>query len=335
VPLVFVPSTTPEPPVIVPPKVTPAPPPFDKEYFTWTPNGGPTVILSEASSVGAFLGGIDDSERSVIGLDMPPQEEFDTQLPGGGELANGRRWLARPFALPMVIAADTLDGAGGLEQHRRALMSSFNPERGEGVFMVAYPGGERRYLNASYSSGLEAAEWGRRGYPYRDGFTVMLKARDPFPYGDEKKVTFRPPENYEFFAPPGDTTNVFYISSSNTTGDETVVIDGEVDVWPEWRIKGPVSQVTLRNRDTGKVVVLNAGIDALGNLTVRTDPRTPMAQKVVRNSQNGWAQVVGTANFPVLWSLRPGSNRVTVLATGTVPGQSSIELRYRPRYLNA
>lgn len=333
-PLIASVTTVEPPPVVVPPVVTPAPPVPAKEFFTWTPSGGPELILTEASESGVFLGGIDDSERSVIGLDMPPQEEFDTQLPGGGELANGRRWLARPFQLPIVIAADTLDGEGGLEQHRRALMASFNPVRGDGEFMVAYPSGERRYLKASYSSGLDVAESGRRGHPYRDGWIVTMKARDPFPYGDEKRVVFDPPQNFQFFAPPGDP-NVYYISSSNTTGDATVVIEGEVDVAPEFHMTGPVATATLRNRDTGKTLQITPNLTSGQTLIIRTNPRTPMAQKVVRNGANAWTQVIGAANFPVFWTLRPGSNQVTVLLTGTVPGQSSCELRYRPRFLNA
>jgi len=328
-------STTAPPPVVVPPSPTPAPPPFDKEYFTWTPNGGPAMILSDAAPSGAFMGGLGDDGRSVIGLDMPPQEEFDTQLVGGGELANGRRWMARPFALPIVIASDTLDGDMGLEQHRRALMASFNPARGDGEFMVAYPGGVRRYLVASYSSGLDVAERGRAGYPYQDGWIVQMKARDPFPYGDEQIVAFNPPEDYEFYAPPGDAENVFYISSANTDGNADVFIDGEVEVWPEWRIRGPVTMATLTNRHTGKTLRITPNLTAGQTLTIRTNERVPMTQKVTRNGTNVWTSVIGTANFPVFWTLQPGSNRVTVLLTGTVPGQSFAELRYRPRYLNA
>lgn len=331
-PLRRLPRTVAPAPVIIPPKPLPAPPAPAREYFEWTPAGGPTMVLADELSAGIMLGGIDDGERAVIGLDMPPQEEFDTALPGGGELANGRRWGARPFSLPVVIHADTLDQLRG---YRRALITAFNPERGDGEFTVAYPDGTRLHLAAAYSSGLDVAERGRAGYPYMDGYVIVMKARDPFPYGDEQIITFAPPETYEFFAPPGDTEAVFYLSSGNTSGDVDVDIDGQVEVWPEWRIRGPAATATLRNRDTGKTLQIAPNLTAGQTLIIRTNERTPMAQKVTRNGSNVWTSVIGSSAFPVFWSLQPGANRVTVLLTGTVPGQSTCELRYRPRELSA
>lgn len=319
------------PPVIVEPSPLPAPPMPDWPFVQWTPAGGSTITLSRHIASGIMLGGVDDDARTVIGLDMPPQEEFDTQLPAGGELLNGRRWAARQIGLPVVIHADTLDE---LEEHRRELMGSFNPVRGEGVLTVAYPNGRRRSLDAAYSSGLDVAEVGRAGYPYRDSFTIILKARNPFPYGPELSVPFEPQQSYSFYAPPGDPVAVFYISSSTTTGDSTVEIDGEVEVYPVWTITGPVATATLRNRDTGRTLQLTPNLVAGQTLTVRTDPATVASQKFTRETgANVWSTAAG--DWPVMWSLVPGSNRVSVLFTGTVPMQSSIVMTYRPSYLSA
>ena len=323
-------TVAPEPPVIVEPSPTPAPPAPDWPYVEWVPNGGPSLTLSKHIYAGIMLGGVDDDGRTVIGLDMPPQEEFDTPLPAGGDLFNGRRWAARQIGLPIVIHADTLDE---LEGYRRELMASFNPTRGNGVLTIAYPGGERRSIDAAYSSGLDVAEIGRAGFPYRDSFTVVLKARNPFPYGTERSLLFEPSQSYSFFAPPGDPVNVFYISSSTTTGDSTVVIDGDVNVFPGWGLDGPIATATLRNRDTGKTLSLTPNIVNGQNLIVRTDPATPASQKFTIGGVNVWAAVAG--DWPVMWSLQPGSNRVTVLFTGTVPDQSAITMTYRPRYLTA
>lgn len=317
------------PPPIVEPSPTPAPPAPPVPYIEWTPTGGPTLILSEAAPSGIMLGGVDSADRTIVGLDMPPQEEFDTLLPGGGELSNGRRWAARPFALPVVIHADDLSE---LEGYRRQLMGSFNPVRGEGVFTVAYPMGTRRHLDAKYSSGLDVAEIGRAGYPYRDSYMINMKARDPFPYGDEQTITFRPPETREFFAPPGDP-NTFYLSNATTSGDVTVFIDGEVVAYPEWAIAGPCTTATLRNRDTGKTLTLTPNLAAGQVLIIRTDPRTSPTQKFTRSGSNVWNSVAG--QFPVLWSLQPGENRITVQLGGTSSGQSYAKITYRPRYLNA
>lgn len=329
------------PPTPNPPTPTPAPPPKAKENFTWTPASGEPLQLSDTATEGIHLGGIGEP-RTIIGLDVPPQEEFDTDLPSGGALANFRRWAVRPFSLPVVIHADTLDK---LQEYRRHLTAVFNPTLGEGVFTVGYPNGERRHLAARYASGLDVAERGRAGYPYQDSYTIVMKARDPLPYGDEHTIVFDPPQSYTFFAPPGDQTNVFYISSATTTGDVEVLIDGEETVRPEWAFKGPASTATLRNRDTGQTLELTPNLPAGRGLLVDTDPRTPAAQKImagdvvdvpgggwdVVNLVNVWATTAG--QFPVLWPLLPGVNNITVNVNGTVPGVSSARLVYRPRYL--
>lgn len=305
----------PELPDPLPPTLPPAAP-----FVTWTPPGGQTRILSDVGP--AMLGGVGEP-RAIIGLDMPPQEEVDTPLAMGGEMANFRRWAARPFVLPIVIHADTLEE---LEAERRALIRDFNPALGDGVFAIAYPDGSRRSLTARYSEGLNDPEHGRMGGGrYYDSYLVTMKARDPFAYGDELVITFSVGPGAEFFPLP------FTISPSITTGDSTVTIDGEVEVWPVWELEGPMTTATLRHRGTGQTLELTPNLTQGQTLVIRTDPRTPPADRFRRGSSNAWGTVAG--DFPVFWSLQPGNNDVTVLAGGT--GESSrVTLRYRPRYLS-
>lgn len=315
-----------------PPAPLPATVPAASAFVTWTPAGGATRILSATAPFGIMLGGV-GGPGSIIGLDMPAEEQFDTDLAvGNGQLMNHRRFATRQVALPIVIHADQLEQ---LETYRRELLADFNPVSGEGVLTLAYPDGSRRHLNARYSSGLDVAEQGRMGGPlYFDSYVMILKARDPLPYGDEQSITFDPPEDFQFFAPPGDPQAVVYISSSTTTGDSTVKIDGEVEVWPEWRLRGPITTAQLRNRDTGKTLDLTPNLSAGQTLTIRTDPRTPPLRKFTRETAvSVWSSVAG--QFPVMWSLLPGDNDVTVLLAGTVPGQSSATLTYRPRFLSS
>lgn len=334
-PLHVVPATLP-PPVVVEPSPTPAPPAYPREQFTWTPPGGTPRILSDHLESGIMLGGIGEG-RAVIGLDMPPQEEFDTELAGGGEVAEGHRWAARQVALPIVIHADTLDE---LNELRRQLMDDFRPKRDsgrlvDGVLSVAYPNGFRRHLDASYSSGLDVAEHGRQGYPYIDAYTVILKARDPLPYGDELAIDFTPDPEVDFYAPAGDEA-VLHISGGTIDGEQTAFIDGKEVTPPTWVFDGPMATAELRNLDTGKLLRLNANLTAGQRLIVRTKESLPASQKITNAAgSNRWTQVIGISNFPNLWTLRPGENRVSVLLTGTVAGQSELAMTYRPRYLSA
>lgn len=302
----------------------PATPPAGQPFYTWTSPRGEELVLSSLEPVGIKLGGT-DSGRSIIGLDLPPQEEFDTALPDGGELANGRRWGPRQFSLPIVINGDTSDD---LEKHRRRLMAAFDPDPfADGVFMVAYPGGHRRYLSARYSSGLDVAEIGRAGGPvFRDSYTVIMKARDPFPFTDEVKQPFGTPNGSNFFPLP------FTLSPDVTTGDIVINVSSECTIFQTWRLRGPMSTLTLANRDTGKVLQLNVNLLSGQELFIRTNRRVDAAEKITDVAGNNrWEQVVGLDSFPNLWPLEPGENRVTVSGTGTTPA-SLIELSYRPRF---
>src|SRR5690606_3214828 len=305
----------PELPDPLPPTLPPAAP-----FVTWTPPGGQTRILSDVGS--AMLGGVGEP-RAIIGLDMPPQEEGDTPLAMGGEMANFRRWAARPCVLPIVIHAATLEELGA---ERRALIRDFTPALGDGVFTIAYPDGSRRSLTARYSEGLNAPEHGRMGGGrYYDSYLVTMKARDPFAYGDELSINFDVGPGKDFYPLP------FDISPSITTGDSVVTIDGEVEVWPVWELVGPMTTATLRNRDTGQTLELTPNLTQGQVLIVRTDPQTPPAEQFLRGTTNVWGQVA--TDFPVFWALRPGSNNVAVLASGTEES-SRVTLRYRPRYLS-
>lgn len=319
----------PEPPAPprepLPPKVPPAAP-----YATWTPNGGPELILSESPSSGIMLGGVDDP-RAVLGLDMPPESQFDAELAAGdGSIPIGRRSLARSPGLPIVIHADTLEE---LEQLRRTLMASFNPRRGHGVLRWALPGGSARECTARYSSGLEESEEGRQASGrYYNSYLVELLAHDPYWYGDEKRISFNAPAGDDFYG-FGEGAPPYVISESDTFGEVAIDIDGEVEVFPTWELTGPMTTATLSHPTEGELD-LTPDLAAGETLTIRTDRRVVASRKFTReDGSNVWGEVAG--DFPVLWPLQPGRQTITVFAAGTVAGQSLIRLRYRPRYLTA
>src|SRR5690606_33911554 len=163
------------------------------------------------------------------------------------------------------------------------------------------------------------------GGRYYDSYLVTTKARDPFAYGDELSINFDVGPGKDFYPPP------FDIPPSITTGDSMVTIDGEVEVPPQWELVVSMATATLRNRYTGQSLELTPNLTQGQTLIVRTDPPTPPAEQFRRGTTNVWGQVA--TDFPVFWALRPGSNNVTVLASGTGE-QSRVTLRYRPRYLS-
>lgn len=291
-------------------------------HVTWTPAGGPTLELSKTTRSGIMLGG-EGEPGKIIGLDMPPLAETEVELPPGGGLLTHQRWGVRSVALPVVIHADTL---ADLERHRRELVAALNPGRGEGVLTLAYPDGERRHLSAMYSSGMEDPGTGRQGGgAYYDTYTITLKARDPHPYGDTKRVVFKFLEGDDFYPVP------YSLSKSSARGG--VEIGGQVNVWPRWVLRGPIGEASLRHEGTGLALRVTPGLAAGQTMTIRTDPRTPPMEKFLTGmGVSAWKDAAG--DFPVMWPLLPGSNTVSVSAVGS-DETTSIELEYEPRYLTA
>src|SRR5690606_20539213 len=169
-------------------------------------------------------------------------------------------------------------------------------------------------------------EHGRMGGGrYYDSYLVTMKARDPFAYGDELPIHFDVGPGKAFYPLPVD------VSPSIPTGESGLTIDGGAEVGAGGELVGPREPATPRTRDTGQTLELTPNRTQGQVLIVRTDPQTPPAEQFLRGTTNVWGQVA--TDFPVFWALRPGSNNVAVLASGTEES-SRVTLRYRPRYLS-
>lgn len=300
------------------PKPQPRWPVVEGPHVTWTPAGGDAVILSESGGDFVLL-------RGVMGVDMPPEQQFETPIAGGdGAVLNHSRAGVREVMLPIRVRPAL--HLAQREALRRDLVRIFDRRRGAGVLTWQQLDGTARHLTCTYASGLESGVDGHRGALRHTAYQVVLRAHDPYWFGDELFINFHVGPGAEFFPLP------FTISPSITTGDSTVTIDGEVEVWPVWELEGPMTSATLRHRGTGQALELTPNLTAGQTLVIRTDPRTPPADRFRRGSSNVWGAVAG--DFPVFWSLQPGDNDVTVLAGGTT-SQSRLRLAYSPRYLSA
>lgn len=313
-----------EPGTPLPPTVPPAAP-----EVTWTPAGGESRELSTTARFGLMLGGV-DAPGSVVGADMPDEAQFEAEFSGDGAIFQGRRSPARQVALPIVVHAGELVE---VEQYRRSLLRDFDPRRGVGELMWSLPDGSTRTLFAQYESGLESSEQGRMGGGlYFGSYIVILRARDPYWYGDTRTVTFRPPDEADdrsFLPGPS-----FQIAGPGPGGTREVTIDGEVDTSPTLHMVGPMLTATWTHEDLGLSLDLTPGLLAGQTLTVRTGPGVSAQERFVRQGVNAWGQVAG--DFPPLipWVLRPGVNSISTQFSGTGAG-SDAWLTYRTRYLSA
>lgn len=321
---------TPEPPP-TPPEWRPDPD-VEAPYVTWTLDGRETRLLACGQEAEIL--------RGVLGLDLPPVHHFESELAAGdGSLHTGQRFTPRDLLFPVMIRARSLTE---FERRRRRLMADFNP-RHAGWFRWQLPDGTWRELRCRLTE--IASEGGHQGGQIvnKQTWRVGLRAVDPFWYGGAREESWAAPGALDFYnggaAPP------YNISQSNTLGTVTVDIDGEVETWPEWWLRGPMTTARLAHPELG-ALDLAPQMPAGRGMLIRTDERLESHLQVVigdvvqapggdwrlDNTVLAWDRVSG--QFPVLWPLQPGTQTIEVFAAGTSP-ESSIRMSYRTRYLTA
>lgn len=275
-----------------------------------------------------MLGGIDD-RPPIVGVDMPPEVQFDEEYAGDGSLFLGRKVGPRTVGLPIVIHADNLLD---LEGYRRELFTDFAPSRGDGVLSWALPDGSVRTLNCMYETGLDLGDEGRMGgAPFRDFYTVQLRARDPYFYGVERIASFKPPPAASDPFLPGPP---FSIAADALGSIRTVAIDGDVETFPDLHMVGPIGTATWVHEDLGVTLELTPNLLAGQELIVRTNPRVPPQQRFTRDGVNVWGEVAGDFPPVLKWVLQPGMNRISTTFAAVGSGADAW-LVYRVRYRTA
>ena len=324
-------TVTPDPPVrhpgVRPPLVRP-----DSYYVSWTPVGGAERELTPKNPLSGIMLGAVNGHGEIVGVDMPPEEQFRVELGGGdGAVFKGALSPSRPVKLPVVVQGRTLDE---VESNRRTLMLEFNRRRGPGVLSWQLPGGQLRTLTCLYESGLESPIEGRTGAGRNlvSSYDLILRADDPYWYGAEREVSFRPAgESFDDPLLPGPP---FTIAGPGPGGVREVMIDGEVDTSPVLVMVGPMVSATWTHLDLDVSLSLSPNLLVGQTLVVRTGPGVDAQSRFVREGQNVWGVVAG--DFPPLrpWVLTPGPNRIETSFSGTAEG-SDASLTYRTRYLTA
>lgn len=258
-----------------------------------TPNPGQPVMLPGAQ-----------------GLGLPPVQIYDIDAAGiHGGIYTGFRYQVREVLLPVV--AWGRDGDEWTDA-RRTLADLFAPGV-EHTLVAATAGGSTRRLGLRYVGGLESPQEGERGHVTVGRFAIRLRAYDPFWYGDERSVTWRQsPGSTPFFPGPPWT-----LIPGSVFGSTTVTNDGAQDVWPTFTIEGPATSATFVGPD-GDTFTLTHTLAAGETVTISTDPRVPLAQKVVdHDGTNLWSAISGDGDpFAVFFPLPAGDSAVSASAAG-------------------
>lgn len=322
-------------PLLVPATGLPTPTPAPTPTPTPGPVGGVssgipgttvTTLTDPAGRVWFLSGGsggiwITPGRR---GFHAPSYDFFEDVSPAAdGAFFRGVRAPVRELFVPLFFTGTTREALTTL---RRSFAAATSPRRGACVLTVAQPAGDRRSIEVWRGEGMEGedgpGEWGVTAMRYG----LVLRALDPFFYGDEVVQSWAASVTQAFFPFPHSATNFVKLVPSQVLGSVTVENVGDVDAYPRWEIAGPSTAVTLANSTSGKTLTLTASMSSSNKRLI--DTRPGVATIADETGANKWAELAAGS---ALWTLQPGTNALSVTVTGST-SLTRATLTYRPRF---
>lgn len=234
--------------------------------IVWTGWDGVEWVISDWRS-GVFL-----TQEGTEGLGMPTFTDW--AAPGSpfvhGQVFTGYIANPRDLFLPLYLYHD-----GESEDWRSrdaAFWKSMRPGR-RGTLSVETTGGTRT-IRARYAGGGEDAYARDPHYFGWARYGVKLVADDPFWYAQPTTKTWEQPEVRDFFNRPGKAAP-FNIIASSTLDTARITNPGDMEAWPIWEVRGPVTTVDLGV--AGRRVTYRKPIAEGKSLKVDCDPRQQLA----------------------------------------------------------
>jgi hypothetical protein len=204
--------------------------------MTWTAPNGDMWDLKGApwSPSGVVL------QRGARGLGMPPSDRFTTKSPAiAGSRSRGYRTDEREVIWPLKVFQD--GGSTEWMRYDRAFWSTMAPDR-TGVWTVTHPDGQTRSLTLRFvNDGNDTAPvdpmlvgWALYG--------ITLVAEQPYWEGTPLVRSWKASAPVSFF---GAGAPSFYISSGSTFSTATIDNPGDVEMWPQWVLSGPITSAAV------------------------------------------------------------------------------------------
>lgn len=282
--------------------------------MTWTGWDGSEWDLTNPDG-GVFLTG-----KGVEGLGMPTHQEWVGESPAvHGQYYRGHRVEPRPAFWPIYLYSDV--GSAEWLALDRAFWRSLQPGK-HGTWTVATPAGGRRSLSCRF------VDDGRHAYesdPIVRGWAaygVRLIADSPFWTGEPVRRIWSQRDAPEFFG-GASKAPVFHITSGSQLSTAAITNEGDLEAWPVWTIKGPLTAVTVGV--DGATVQWNTTLTADDILVIDTDPTVQCAWL---NGVDVTDQL-GTADFAPI----PAGDELPLSLT--MAGTGSVEAAITPRFYKA
>jgi hypothetical protein len=288
------------------------------EITEWVAADGTVVNLMDIPNIGVQPG------RS--GAFMPPVRFVEDQIPySHGARVKAATFGVRELDLPLFVKGATEDA---LRQTIRALLGKFDPLDDDGRLRVTRPDGTARELYCRYSRGGELVEDTRNyGITTCRAVITFRAANDPLWYDvNPVNTQFTAGAPVSFF--PG---TPFRLSSSSifTTGSP-ITNDGDVETWPIWSIRGPATNLIIRNLTSGEKTEFRSTFALLTGETLTIDTRDGKRSITRNDGTKLYNQLTSDSS---LWPIYKGSNTLSVDMQNTTV-DSLVTLTYYRRFFS-
>ena len=296
---------------------------------SYTNARGETVILDDTERT--FLGELYGRE----GCEAPSLDYVEVTYADGSTEILAVNIKPRDVTLYFWIPTRKPHHRALLDEIKQKLIQTGPKGTSWGELMIRRPDGRPVYLSSVYTGGLDEVI---REYPNITKAALTFHAEDALFHDNFETVWYmRQGMDYLYFQPADDLlmTDDLYMRTAAGTIEDTLTIDGE-RVYPTITITGPAANMVLTNETTGRMIALDASVSLEPGeyITIITD----------RMKKRSITKVSGTTKTNLLNKLTAGSslnfwlsrglNTLAFTNTATTP-QSSVELRYKERYLSA
>ena len=306
------------------PPVTPPPVPSyiatDLLSLTWTGWNGDTWDVQ-----GNHLSKATMERYGRYGFGMPPVQHFFTEsATTDGAVWNGYRVPGRPFGFPVFVTGSSPTEA---RAEQAKFMATLRPEK-IGTLTVADPSGARRYIDLRYMGGadeeFESSDYALYWYSHK----LQMLAEQPYYYADPIVLTFDSEDPVNFYGGGvGTQAPMFYINSSQTTGNAVVTNPGDVDAWPVWKLFGPFTSAVLSVG--GVQIVYSEAVTSTHWVEIDTNPKRLTVVNDAGVNKFAKATTLNTAPIPF-----SASTPLALTLNGSDP-TTKVEVAFTPNFWRA
>ncbi|MGY4543254.1 hypothetical protein ACVWY0_003187 [Arthrobacter sp. UYNi723] len=288
--------------------------PWARGVMVWTGWDGSGWELSKPDA-GVFLTG-----KGIEGLGMPTHQVWIGESPAvHGQSYRGHVVDPRPVFWPVYLYSDA--GTDEWLDLDRAFWRSLQPGK-HGTWSVTTPRGGTRSLSCRF------VDDGRHSFdrdPLFRGWAVYgvsLIADNPFWTGEPVRRTWAQSTATDFYG-GASKAPVFHISSGSQLSTAKMTNEGDLEAWPVWTVRGPLTSVTVGV--DGSTIQWNVALAGGDILVIDTDPTV----------QSAWLNGVDVTDQLGVADFAPIPAGVELPLSLTMAGTGSVEATITPRYYRA